>query len=63
MLPSWAEHLRHHNRATRHDADTQKAVECFHRGEAPPKFRHLLASQRGPAVPDNIGAPQAVPAP
>jgi MFS family permease len=42
LEPSWAEHIRHHARVTRADADVQAAVQRFHRGVAPPVVRHLL---------------------
>jgi predicted MFS family arabinose efflux permease len=43
-VESWAEHLRQHRRVSRADADLQQSVLVFHRGEAPPVVRHLLAT-------------------
>lgn len=42
LLGSWAEHLRQHRRVSNADADIQKRLHRFHRGEAPPVVRHLL---------------------
>ncbi len=47
IVPSWAEHLRQHERATKHDADLHADARAFHRGEAPPVVRHLLAPKNG----------------
>ncbi len=43
MVSSWSEHLRQHQRATRHDADVQQRVRQFHRGLTPPRVEHFLA--------------------
>ncbi len=43
FLPSWAEHLRQHERVTRHDQDLHDAVRAYHGGDAPPEVRHYLA--------------------
>ncbi|WP_028353675.1 MFS transporter [Bordetella petrii] len=43
QVESWAEHLRQHHRVSRADADIQAEVLRFHRGEARPVVRHLLA--------------------
>lgn len=43
LVPSWAEHLRQHERTTRHDRDIQEAVRAFHSGAKPPRVRHWLA--------------------
>jgi MFS family permease len=51
LLPSWAEHLRQHERTTRHDQDIQEAVRAFHSGAEPPRVRHWLA----PAVIAGVG--------
>ena len=48
LLPSWAEHLRQHERVTESDRDIQLAVRRFHVGQEPPKVDHWLA----PAGPD-----------
>jgi MFS family permease len=41
--PSWSDHMRHHERITRDDADIQASVLRWHRGERPPEVRHFLA--------------------
>ncbi|WP_118138579.1 MFS transporter [Oceanicella sp. SM1341] len=46
MLPSWAEHLRHHARTTRHEQEMHAAVRAFHQGAEPPEVRHYLAPSR-----------------
>lgn len=43
FLPSWAEHLRQHDRATKHDQDIHARARAFHRGAQPPEVSHLLA--------------------
>jgi hypothetical protein len=43
FLPSWAEHLRHHERATKQDQDIHVRAREFHRGAEPPYVSHLLA--------------------
>ncbi len=49
---SWLDHLRQHRRVTRTDAEWQTAVLAFHRGEAPPRVRHMPAAR-----PDDQGTP------
>ena len=44
FVESWAEHLRQHRRISRADADLQQEALKYHRGEAPPIVRHLLAA-------------------
>lgn len=46
FLPSWAEHLRQHERATKHDMDIHARARDFHRGATPPEVRHFLAPLR-----------------
>ena len=46
FLSSWAEHLRQHERVTRHDQDIHDTVRVYHRGDAPPEVRHYLALNR-----------------
>ena len=46
FLPSWAEHLRQHERVTRHDQDLHDVVRVYHGGDAPPEVRHYLAPIR-----------------
>ena len=43
MESSWPEHLRHHHRVTKADADLQDAAAQYHRGDLPPKVTHHLA--------------------
>lgn len=43
FLPSWAEHLRQHERATKHDQDIHARTRKFHRGAEPPQVSHFLA--------------------
>jgi MFS family permease len=43
FLPSWAEHLRQHERATKHDQDIHARTRKFHRGAEPPEVSHFLA--------------------
>ncbi len=47
LLPSWAEHLRQHERATVADDDVHSAAQQFHRGPGKPLVRHLLAPHPG----------------
>jgi MFS family permease len=47
FVPSWAEHLRQHDRANRHDQDIHQRARAFHRGESDPEVRHYLAPARG----------------
>jgi len=41
---SWLDHLRHHERVTVADRDLQAAVVRYHRGDEPPRVRHLIAA-------------------
>ena len=43
FVSSWAEHLRQHDRVTRHDQDVHDAARAFHRGANPPEVGHYLA--------------------
>lgn len=43
FLPSWAEHLRQHERATKHDQEIHARTRRFHRGAEPPEVSHFLA--------------------
>lgn len=43
FLPSWAEHLRQHERVTKHDQDIHARARAFHRGTEPPEVSHFLA--------------------
>ncbi|HEY1282950.1 MAG TPA: MFS transporter [Steroidobacteraceae bacterium] len=40
--PSWVEHLRRYHRFTVADQEIERRAFAFHRGEEPPKVRHLL---------------------
>lgn len=42
IVGSWAEHLRQHQRATVEDRRIEDAVVALHRGDEPPRVRHLL---------------------
>ena len=44
MLESWLDHLRQHERVTEADRALQARVNGFHRGAAPPRVTHLIAS-------------------
>ncbi|GAA4173496.1 MFS transporter [Shinella granuli] len=46
FVESWAEHLRQHRRISKADADLQEDVRRYHKGEEPPRVRHLLAAGR-----------------
>jgi hypothetical protein len=50
FLPSWAEHLRQHERATKHDQDTHAQAREFHRGVEPPEVSHFLAPVRSTRI-------------
>ena len=39
---SWEEHLRQHGRLTVADLDVEQRAKSMHRGEGPPRVRHLL---------------------
>jgi MFS family permease len=43
FIESWVEHMRQHQRVSRHDADLQASVQRFHHGEDPPAVRHFIA--------------------
>ena len=63
-LPSWTEHLRHHLRATRADAETEARVRAFHRGAEPPQVRRLVerppvAAPEAQLLPDANLSPEA----
>jgi MFS family permease len=42
VVDSWSEHLRQHDRLTVADLELTKLTKSFHRGDEPPKVRHLL---------------------
>jgi MFS family permease len=42
LVDSWSEHLRQHGRLTVEDLEVTKLTRSFHRGEEPPKVRHML---------------------
>lgn len=42
VVDSWSEHLRQHGRLTVADLELTKLTRSFHRGDEPPKVRHLL---------------------
>jgi MFS family permease len=43
LEPSWEEHLRHHHRVTKHEADLQANLIQYHIGAAPPVVKHWKA--------------------
>ncbi|MFS2224144.1 MFS transporter [Pantoea sp. B65] len=43
LVESWQEHLRQHRRVSNADADLQREVVRFHRGDAKPVVHHLLS--------------------
>jgi hypothetical protein len=52
LVDSWSEHLRQHGRLTVDDLELTKLTRSFHRGDEPPRVRHLLwagALERGDA--------------
>jgi quinol monooxygenase YgiN len=55
--PSWLEHLRHHGRVTKADAELQARVSALHQGPAPPRVRHFAAASQV-----DIAAPLPLPA-
>ncbi len=42
LVDSWSEHLRQHGRLTVEDLEVTKLTRSFHRGDGPPKVRHML---------------------
>ena len=46
FISSWAEHLRQHERATRHDLDIHQRARALHRGKSDPEVHHYLAPVR-----------------
>jgi MFS family permease len=48
LVDSWAEHLRQHDRVTRADRRVQEHARSFHRGAAPPRISHLVATAEEP---------------
>jgi hypothetical protein len=45
--PSWVEHLRRYHRFTVADQEIERRATAFHRGEGPPRIRHLLERPPG----------------
>ncbi|MBP2169351.1 MFS family permease [Erwinia toletana] len=43
LVESWHEHLRQHQRVSNADADLQREVVSFHRGDSKPVVNHLLS--------------------
>ena len=50
FVSSWAEHLRQHDRVTRHDQDVHDTAQGFHRGATSPEVRHYLAAGSTPTT-------------
>lgn len=48
LVGSWLEHLRQHERVTREEERLQAALRALHRGEAPPRVRHLVGARLEP---------------
>jgi MFS family permease len=48
--PSWVEHLRRYHRFTVADQEIERRAIAFHRGDSPPKVRHLLERSAGTFV-------------
>ncbi|MFC5422846.1 MFS transporter [Bosea eneae] len=46
VTPSWAEHVRQHDRVSVADAAVQERVKAFHRGADPPRVAHFLTASR-----------------
>jgi hypothetical protein len=44
LAPFWLDHLRHHQRVTKADADVQSRVLAYHEGPEPPEARHWVAA-------------------
>jgi Transmembrane secretion effector len=42
LVDSWSEHLRQHGRLTVADLELTKLTRSFHRGDRPPRVRHML---------------------
>lgn len=51
LVGSWLEHLRQHERVTREEERLQTALRALHRGEQPPKVRHLVGARLEPPSP------------
>ncbi|SFH53614.1 Predicted arabinose efflux permease, MFS family [Palleronia marisminoris] len=47
-VPSWAEHLEHHERVSVADMTLHAALHKLHKGETPPVVRHHVAPRRRP---------------
>lgn len=45
--PSWVEHLRRYHRFTVSDQEIERRAVAFHKGENPPRIRHLLERPAG----------------
>lgn len=45
--PSWVEHLRRYHRFTVSDQEIERRAVAFHRGDSPPRVRHLLERPAG----------------
>jgi MFS family permease len=51
LVGSWLEHLRQHERVTREEERLQAALRTLHRGETPPRVRHLVGARLEPPSP------------
>jgi MFS family permease len=48
--PSWVEHLRRYHRFTVADQEIERRALAFHRGDSPPRVRHLIERSAGTFV-------------
>ena len=55
--PSWVEHLRRYHRFTVADQEIERRALAFHRGDSPPRIRHLLERPPG-ALADQLESQQ-----
>jgi hypothetical protein len=56
--PSWVEHLRRYHRFTVADQEIERRAVALHRGESPPRIRHLLERPAGALPPAEHEAQQ-----
>src|SRR5439155_19825080 len=46
VAESWAEHLRHHERVTKHDKEIEDRIRTFHIGTAAPSISHFIGASK-----------------
>ena len=44
VAESWAEHLRHHERVTKHDKEIEDRIRTFHIAKAAPSISHFIGA-------------------